>query len=47
MKKKLLIIAIFTIYCSVSASGQISVHHINVGQGDATLLEFKTAAVMN
>lgn len=29
-----------------SATAQIAVHHINVGQADATLLEFKSAAIL-
>jgi beta-lactamase superfamily II metal-dependent hydrolase len=41
---------IFTLICSfiLAATGfaQMKIHHINVGQADSTLLEFKTAAIL-
>lgn len=41
----ILTIGFFLIPCS-AVLGQMTIHHINVGQADATLLEFKTAAVL-
>lgn len=40
------VLAILLILGASAASAQVVVHHINVGQADATLLEFKSAAVL-
>jgi competence protein ComEC len=34
------------VLCAASSKAQIKIHHINVGQGDTTLLEFKSAAIL-
>jgi competence protein ComEC len=46
MKAHRIIVFMAVALCAAEARGQISVHHINVGQADATLLELKTAAIL-
>lgn len=44
---KILFALLFLALCSTNPSqAQMTVHHINMGQADATLLEFETAAVL-
>lgn len=44
---KIFIVSLFVVILfAVTGKAQMTIHHINVGQGDATLLEFKRAAVL-
>src|SRR4030095_4494411 len=46
MKVFKIILYMASMLCAVDATAQMTVHHINVGQADATLLEFRTAAIL-
>ena len=44
--RTLLIGFIILFFCITNGSAQMTIHHINVQQGDATLIEFQTAAIL-
>lgn len=46
LSRLIIVSALLVGLCALTGKAQIKIHHINVGQGETTLFEFKTAAIL-
>ena len=46
LRRYVLVVAVLSILSALSASAAVTVHYINVGQADATLVEFSDGALL-